>query len=278
MPNLLTVDVEDWFQVENFSSYISHADWGNMELRVNKNIDLILSLLSKHNTKATFFVLGWVAERLPELIVKISKEGHEISCHGFNHSLTYELENEYLENDILTSKRLLESITGTNIIGYRAPSFTISESLLQVLDKLNFHYDSSLFYSHINKNYGKVKHIKKNPKKVFKIRKNLYEFPMSSYSLMGFNVPWSGGFMFRAMPFFMYKRGMDTISKPSDYFLFYIHPWEFDLTQPRVKEASLSQKFKHYYNIKNTMLKFELLLSSKNFCSINCYLKNCPKL
>ena len=109
MPNLLTIDVEDWFQVENFSSYITRADWENMELRINKNIDLILSLLGKYNTHATFFVLGWVAEKLPELIKKISLNGHEIACHGFNHSLTYNLKNEYLEIDILTSKKLLEN-------------------------------------------------------------------------------------------------------------------------------------------------------------------------
>jgi polysaccharide deacetylase family protein (PEP-CTERM system associated) len=278
MPNLLTIDVEDWFQVENFSGYIIRSDWDNMELRINKNIDLILELLNRCNTKATFFVLGWIAERLPELIKKISNEGHEIACHGFNHSLTYKLKNEYLENDILTSKKLLESITGTEIVGYRAPSFTISESLLEVLAKLNFHYDSSLFYSHINKNYGRMEDIKTPPKNMFRIRTNLYEFPMSSYTLIGFNIPWSGGFMFRAVPFFMYKKGIEMISKQSDYFLFYIHPWEFDLNQPRVNKASISQKFKHYYNIKNTLTKFERLLNSKNFCSINHYLINCPKL
>lgn len=278
MPNLITIDVEDWFQVENFSSYITHSQWDSMELRINKNIDLILELLNKNNTKATFFVLGWIAERLPELIKKISMENHEIACHGFNHSLTYNLKNEYLENDILTSKKLLESITGNEVIGYRAPSFTITKNLLEVLCKMNFQYDSSLFHSHINKNYGKLNDIKTPPKCMFKIRTNLYEFPMSSYTAMGVNIPWSGGFMFRAVPFFIYKKGIEIISKQSDYFLFYIHPWEFDLYQPRVSKANFSQKFKHYYNIRNTFSKFEILLKSRKFCSINHYLINCPKL
>ena len=278
MPNLLTIDVEDWFQVENFSSYITRADWENMELRINKNIDLILSLLGKYNTHATFFVLGWVAEKLPELIKKISLNGHEIACHGFNHSLTYNLKNEYLENDILTSKKLLENITGNVVLGYRAPSFTITNVLLEVLCKLNFQYDSSLFHSHINKNYGKISDIKTPPKKMFKIKTNLYEFPLSSFTVMGVNIPWSGGFMFRAVPFYLFQKGLDIIAKKSDYFLFYIHPWEFDLNQPRVNKANYSQKLKHYYNIKNTLSKFEQLLSSRKFCSINQFLINCPKL
>jgi len=276
MNYLLTIDVEDWFQVRNFSNYISMAEWSTMEVRIHRNMDVILNLLNKHNTKATFFVLGWLAEKEPDLILKIYKEGHEIACHSYSHSDSFDLNYTELKNDIVLSKNILESITNSPIIGYRAPSFSISTELLNILSDLNFTYDSSLFVSDMNLNYGKLSSLKRPPQKKFVIKNDLLEFPLSSYRMLGLNIPWSGGFMFRAIPYWLYKNGMKSIYKTGEYFMFYIHPWEFDSSQPFVQRAKVNEKVKHYYNVKKTFAKFDNLLQLQNFGSINNHLKNCP--
>lgn len=270
MKSYLSIDVEDWFQVDNFKDFIYNNEWSRMEYRLEKNIESILNILNKKNTKATFFVLGWVAERDPKLVMRIFDEGHEIACHGYSHTNSLILKYRELKDDISKSKKILEDIIQKKVIGFRAPSFSITSQLLDILVELKFEYDSSLFSSDLNSKYGKIQDIGV-PRKDFKINKDLFEFPLSTNSKLGLNIPWSGGFMFRALPYFIFEKGMNKILKKNNYYLFYIHPWEFDISQPKVHKARMNQKLKHYYNIKTTMMKFERLIHSRNFCPINSY-------
>ena len=153
---LLTFDVEEWFQVENLKSAISKNDWNNKQSSVVKNSEKILNLLSKHNIKATFFILGWVAERNPDLIKKIKEKGHEIASHGYGHDLTYQLTDDALKKDLSHSKKLLEDITAETISGYRAPSFSIDDRVIKMLAELGYKYDSSFNPFKLNKRYGSI--------------------------------------------------------------------------------------------------------------------------
>jgi len=266
---LLSFDVEDWFHVHNFSDYIDSSSWHTMEYRVNENIDLILKLLDENNVKATFFVLGWVAEIHPALVKKIYTEGHEIASHGYSHRLSFTLSKSELKEDIYKAKAILENVTGEEISGFRAPSFTISEVLIELLTEFNFKYDSSFLVSVINKNYGKLKGYDTIPIKNFQLNDKLTEFPLNSISLAGLKLPWSGGAVFRAVPFNIFRTVMNKVLEKNNYYLFYMHPWEFDTMQPVLKNIKFHHKVKHYYNIDKTLNKFKLLLDNYNFKPIN---------
>ncbi|MFZ0389045.1 MAG: polysaccharide deacetylase family protein, partial [Calditrichia bacterium] len=153
---ILSFDIEEWFQVENLKGSIQREDWDNRHSSVEQNTDKILALLDEHGIPATFFILGWIAERHPEMVRKISDAGYEIGCHGYNHDLTFQLEDKQLCRDIQISKKLLEDITGKDIHGYRAPSFSINDRVIDHLRKMNFLYDSSLNPFKLNERYGKI--------------------------------------------------------------------------------------------------------------------------
>jgi polysaccharide deacetylase family protein (PEP-CTERM system associated) len=268
MQQLLSIDVEDWFQVENLKDAIDHSSWGERLSRVERNISLILELLNERNCKATFFILGWIAERYPELIKKIYNEGHEIACHGYNHELVYKLDKEQFKNDVRRAQGILQDITGNRIIGYRAPSFSITDWAIDILIDMGFKYDSSLFQTIARGRYGKLDKYKIPSAPIFKVRNDFYQVMLSSLDVYGLKIPWAGGFYFRVTPYQIFKSGIKKILKNKGAYLFYIHPWEFDPEQPRIKNIKLNYQFRHYTNLNKTEVKFKKLLSDFNFAPI----------
>lgn len=264
MINGLSFDIEDWFQVENLRSACPLEKWDGYELRVEHNTDILLDLLSRHNYRATFFILGWVAERRPNLVRKIASQGHEVASHGYNHEIIYKLTPESFRRDLARSKKILEDICGEPVTGYRAPNFSITESSLWAIDilkELGFSYDSSIFPSSFHDRYG-CDGI--NDSRFFQFKNGLFEFPMTVYKIGNFCFPLGGGAYFRVMPYFIFKALLKKINKEGQRFIFYLHPWELDKGQPRVK-VGLQYSLRHYTNIDKTERKLERLLSDFQF-------------
>lgn len=275
---IITVDVEDWFQVENFKTSISFTDWTNKELRVDKNTYYLLDFFDKYKIKATFFILGWIAKRIPGLVNEIHLRGHEVASHGYNHLLCTELSNKDLKKDLIDSKELLEDIIGLPVNGYRAPSFSINDHILKVVKDCGYLYDSSFNSFSVHKRYGKVDLIR-NIKKgiVSKVSDNLYELPISNLKLFNLILPWGGGGYFRIIPLPLFKMGVREILKREQTYLFYLHPWEIDHEQPRVKEALGLFKIRHYMNLNKTLSKLSSFIEDfKECCFVTCrqYLDN----
>ena len=272
MKTLLSVDVEDWFQVDNLKQAITRNSWNKRISRVERNVDIILKALDDHKSNATFFILGWIAERYPNLVREIHSQGHEIACHGYNHDLVYSLSPEKFSEDAGRTKNLLEDIIGERILGYRAPNFSITDWAIDVLISLGFKYDSSLFLTVAHNRYGKLKDYRIPSNNIFKLKDNFYQVMLSSIDLLGNKIPWAGGFYFRFIPYWIFKRGIDNILKKRGIYIFYIHPWEFDPGQPWIKNISLQYKFRHYTNLKKTELKFVSMLKDFNFIPIRSIL------
>lgn len=263
--NYLTIDVEDYFQVAAFEKEIQPREWDTFESRVVENTHCLLRLLSRFNCKATFFVVGWIAERYPSLIREIHLEGHSIGCHSYLHQKIYTMSPEGFREDTQKAKSILEDIVGDTVFGYRAPSYSItSNSLwaLDILEELGFTFDSSIFPIH-HDNYG----IPDAPRFEYILPgKKLKEYPISTVRFFGKNIPVSGGGYFRLFPYwltrFFLKRINQVEHKP---FMFYLHPWEVDPGQPRMRNISQRSKFRHYNNLDKTSHRLEKLLGDFNF-------------
>ncbi len=279
---LLTFDVEDWFQVENFKQYIEFSTWNFFELRVEKNTEKILDLLDAFpfKPKATFFILGWIAEKLPHLVRQIHERGHEVASHGFNHHLCSHSTPQSLMQDLISSKALLEDLTGQQIHGYRAPSFAINDEILNTISQAGYTYDSSYNSFSAHGRYGTIDLSQASPQNAcYKINHNFFELPISNIKIQNKILPLGGGGYFRLFPFFLFKLGMKSVLKKDNAFIFYAHPWEFDPSQPRVEQASTGFKFRHYINLDKTESKVKSLLESfsdHNFITcIDHIRKNC---
>lgn len=268
MKSLLSIDVEDWFQVENLKQAIRRESWELNVSRIERNINLILDLLKQNNTKATFFVLGWIAKRYPLLIKNIFKEGHEIGCHGYNHDLLRSLSHDKFYEDVFNAKKILEDIIGEKVVGYRAPSFSITDWALDILKSLGFQYDSSYFPIAIHNRYGKLNGFKDSNNSILEIRRDFYQVTLSYVSLSKLKLPWAGGLYFRLIPYNIFKFGVNKILNQKDYYLFYIHPWEFDPEQPKIKDINLNYRLRHYINLNKTERKFKRLLNDFQFTPI----------
>jgi peptidoglycan-N-acetylglucosamine deacetylase len=350
---LLTVDVEDWFQVENFKPWIPYSSWESCELRAERNTHRILDLLdeascqrsaigvqlskqpasgfqnpastenpafdsnpqqatcnmqlvsdhgqpttrnlpTKDSPKATFFVLGWLAERLPHLIHEIQARGHEVASHGYHHELCSSQSLRDLERDLFDSKNLLEDTIGAPVYGYRAPSFSATNDMLKIIQQSGYLYDSSYNSFSPHGRYGKMSFNGKkrngiailiNEESILKNRK-FYELPISNLQFFlfptlgnlgeltqfrSFSLPWGGGAYFRLLPSIFFRFGMRAILKQQRAYLFYFHPWELDPGQPRVQQASACSKFRHYSNLARTTLKLSSLLRKFSYCQfITC--------
>lgn len=248
----LSIDLEDWFQVYNFSKIISFDDWDKQEHRLEKNTHKVLDILDANDTKATFFVLGWNAERFPSLIKEIHKRGHEIASHGYSHRLVYHMSPEEFADDLDKSIKSIKNACGVKPIGYRAPSFSIVKKNLWALDILKekgFEYDSSMVPIK-HPDYG----IKGIPNKPFSIR-GIKEIPLSTT----YGLPVGGGY-FRTYPYFLTKH----LLKQNKHAVFYIHPWEFDPGMPR-HNLPLMKKFRHYNGLSSTEGKFRRLVEEVGF-------------
>jgi polysaccharide deacetylase family protein (PEP-CTERM system associated) len=261
--NGISFDVEDWFQVENLKEVISCDEWECCDLRVIQNTRKILQILERHNTRATFFILGWVAERCPGLVKEIADAGHEIASHGYAHELVYNQTPDEFKKDLLQSKDILETITGNPVFGYRAPSFSITPDSIWALDilrDLGFSYDSSVFPTSFHNRYG-FNGTSCNP---FRHSNGLVEIPLSTYRFCGANFPLGGGGYFRLFPYACFRHLCRRLQARGKGIVFYLHPWELDPDQPR-KNIRFNYRLRHYVNLQKTEKRLEKLLSEFSF-------------
>jgi polysaccharide deacetylase family protein (PEP-CTERM system associated) len=265
--NAFTVDVEDYFQVAALAPAIDRASWAQRESRVERNTGVLLDLLSERGINGTFFVLGWIAERHPQLIRRIAAAGHEIACHGFSHQLIYEQTPEEFREETTRSKRTLEELSGRAVNGYRAASFSITRRSLWALDvliDLGFKYDSSIFPIRHDR-YGIPGANPRPAALTAPSGRTLVEFPMSAASYLGVKVPVSGGGYFRLLPYSVTRSGLRQINEAGGRpFTFYLHPWEVDPDQPRVRVGWFS-RFRHYNNLHRCEPRLRRLLQDFRF-------------
>lgn len=257
--NALTIDVEDYFQVSAFAPHIPRTDWEIHECRVERNVDCILKMLDDHNTKATFFTLGWVAERYPEVIKRIVANGHELASHGYGHERASDQTPDGFFSDIQVAKLILEDLAGYEVKGYRAPSFSIGAKNLwafECLERAGYQYSSSI-YPIRHDHYG-MPDAPRHPHKVG----NLLEIPATTLRFFDRNWPASGGGYFRLMPYGLSRwmiRRVNSVDKlPA---VFYFHPWEIDSDQPRIPNVGAKTRFRHYVNIDRMEHRLRRLLA-----------------
>jgi polysaccharide deacetylase family protein (PEP-CTERM system associated) len=271
MKHAMTVDVEDYFQVAAFAPNIRYDDWEKWPMRVEANTHAILDLFEQKQIQATFFVLGWVAERCPTLVKEIQSRGHEIACHGMTHQLVYAQKPEIFREETFKSKALLEEITGEAVNGYRAASYSVTPKSLWAIETLidaGFTYDSSIFPVHHDR-YGMPGAPLNIHTAITENDKQITEFPLTSAQFMGRRLPVAGGGYFRIYPYWftraMLKRAAREVEQP---FIFYLHPWEVDPGQPRIPGASALSRFRHYTNLKRCMPRLEQLVSDFEFTTV----------
>jgi len=277
---LLTFDIEDWFQVENFKPYIPFSSWSKFELRVEKNVHIILDLLdsipcstaalfncsTQKVPRGTFFVLGWLAERLPHLVREIKSRGHEVASHGYSHKLCNAQNISEVKKDLEKSRKLLEDILGSPIYGYRAPNFSINEEVLMAIAEAGYIYDSSYNSYRLNKRYGQIRLFNNHNGFPYKIFDSFYEFPIGNLKIGNRVLHWGGGGYFRLMPINIFISGVKRILKNNGIYMLYLHPWEFDPDQPKMLQISNFLKFRHYFNLEKTSNKFQIFLNYFNKC------------
>jgi polysaccharide deacetylase family protein (PEP-CTERM system associated) len=262
LPNAMSVDVEDYFQVSAFDNRISRSEWDQMPSRIARNIDQVLGLFSEYDAKATFFTLGWVADRHPNVIKQIASEGHEIASHGYEHTRVGQLGRDKFFEDVCRTRKILEDVSGKPVVGYRAPSFSIGTDSLwahDVLSEAGYEYSSSVFpISHDH--YG----LPAAPRFPFRLSESeLLEVPPSTLRMFGRNWPCAGGGFFRLLPLAYSKWAMNRINRyESMPGIFYFHPWELDPEQPRVEGISRKASFRHYVNLDKFEGRMAAMLSS----------------
>lgn len=266
--HILTVDVEDYFQVSAFENIVNRTSWDSLEHRVEHNTHKILDLFSEHNAKATFFVLGWVAERYPSIVNRIVSEGHELASHGHSHQRLTSLTQAQAFADIKKSKDILEDLSGQLITGYRAPSFSINSSniwIYDILKQLNFSYSSST-YPIKHDLYGEPSW----PRAAYRTEQGILEIPVSTLKLGNKNYPIAGGGYYRLLPYWLNKHAINHFIKNEQQpYMFYFHPWEIDPKQPRFKHASNKSKLRHYTNLTIMEEKIVKLLRLYNWQSVS---------
>ena len=250
--NAMTVDVEDYFQVSAFATHIPRESWETIPCRVERNIDRILALLDEKQAKATFFTLGWIAERYPAMVKHIVSNGHELASHGWAHQRVSDQEPQEFLDDIVRSKALLEDISGQKVLGYRAPSFSIGSKTLWALDLLEeagYRYSSSI-YPIQHDHYG----MPDAPRFAFYPKNNggLLELPVTTVRLFKRNIPAGGGGYFRLWPYTFSHWLLQRINHLEKHSaIFYFHPWEIDYEQPRQQGINTKTKFRHYFNLRH---------------------------
>lgn len=270
MINALTIDVEDYFQVTAFERHIKPDQWDTYPLRVVDNTLRILDMLDEYELQATFFVLGWVAERRPALVREISRRGHEIACHGYGHQLIYRLSQREFRADVSKAKAILEDLCGERVNGYRAPSYSITAKSLWALDILveeGFSYDSSIFP--ITHDIYGIPGGKRFPHEISTHAGNIHEFPITTFPLkLGWwqsQMPIAGGGYLRLFPAPMVAWAIQAINtREKQPAIIYFHPWEIDPQQPRIK-AGIKSRFRHYLNLGRMELKIRYLLNNFRF-------------
>lgn len=275
MINAFTIDVEEHFQVTAFADIVGMASWSDHESRVVRNTRVLLESLSKRGTRGTFFILGWIAKHHPQLIREIAGAGHEIASHGMNHQLIYNQSPEKFREETRSAKHLLEDLCQIPVIGYRAATYSITRRSLWALDILaeeGFLYDSSIFPMRHDR-YGipdakLVPHLMETTK-----GHRLIEFPISVLRHKGLTLPVAGGGYFRIFPYSVTRWGLKKLNASGQEFVFYIHPWEIDPAQPRIADASLLSRFRHYCNLDRCHARLESLLNDFAFAPMQTILE-----
>jgi len=259
--NAMTIDVEDYFQVSAFAPHIARSRWDQLPCRIERNMEKILLILDENNVKATFFTLGWIAERYPQIVRDIIDNGHELASHGYNHLRASDQSQDEFREDISSSKKLLEDLGGQSVIGYRAPSFSIGKNNLWALESLleaGYSYSSSIYpIQHDHYGMPDAPRFKFNPL----VDCELVEVPPTTVNFFGRNFPASGGGYFRLMPYSLSRWLMKRVNHTDQQScIFYFHPWEIDHEQPRQDNIGIKTRFRHYVNLARTENRIRLLL------------------
>lgn len=262
--NILSFDIEDWYNCDFIST---DFEWDKHEVRIYEGVDRILDELATRNLKGTFFCLGWLAEKHPEIIRKIHTQGHHIGCHSYQHELSFRFDRDGFKEDTLKAKKLIEGVIGESINAFRAPGFSITEQnvwALEVLSELGFEYDCSLFPA--KHDYGGFSSYGKAEPTILNLPngKQLKEFPMNVHHVLGKNIVFSGGGFFRFFPYQLIKYW----SSKSFYLMTYFHPRDFDPDQPVIQALPLARKFKSYVGLSTSFTKFQKLLNDFEFLSV----------
>lgn len=273
--NALTIDVEDYFQVAALAEAVRYDDWDSMEYRVEANTDRILALFEEADVKATFFTLGWVAERSPKLVKRIADAGHEVASHGYSHQLIYNQTPDVFREETRRSKAILEEILGRAVTGYRAASYSITNQsrwALDILAEEGFIWDSSIFPVRHDR-YG----MPGTPRWPHRLTTDkgyeLAEFPLSTLNLPGYTLPIAGGGYFRLFPYWFSAWGLGSINRQGQPFVFYLHPWEVDPAQPRL-DVKWFSRFRHYNNLDVCEKRLAQLLERFRFTTMSHVLQN----
>jgi len=267
--NAMTVDVEDYFHVSVFDGIVPRAEWARMESRVERNSERLLDIFDEFGVRSTFFVLGWVAERYPTLVQTIARRGHEVASHGYAHRLIYDQTPAAFADDVRRAKQILEDASGSRVVGYRAPSYSITPRSLWALDVLlqeGYEYDSSIFPIKHDR-YG-IPISDRRPYRIERSMGTLLEVPGSTTRIGPLNLPIAGGGYFRILPYSWARWGIARLNRlerrPA---VFYIHPWEIDPGQPRLPVGRLG-RFRHYRNLDQTEQRLRQLLKDFRFDSL----------
>jgi len=269
--NAFTVDVEDFYQVSAFEKFIPRSEWENYPQRILESLPRILDLTAEMQTRGTFFILGWQAEKHPGLVRSIADAGHEIGFHSFSHSLIYEMEPEMFREELRRGKAILEDLTGRKVEAFRAPSFSITKKSLWALDILaeeGFRYDSSIFPIYHDR-YG----IPDAPREIHQRMTSgglIWEFPPTASALGPVNLPVSGGGYFRLYPYALTRHFLKKMNrKEKRPFIFYVHPWEVDPEQPRLPFGSRAVQFRHRVGLGRNLAKLRKLLRDFSFGTLS---------
>jgi polysaccharide deacetylase family protein (PEP-CTERM system associated) len=264
--NAMTIDVEDYFHVSAFDGVVPRHQWDRFETRVCANTDRLLAIFDEYRVRATFFILGWVAERHPDLVRRVAAQGHEIASHGYAHRLVYDQTPKAFRDDVRRAKALLESTAGVPVLGFRAPSYSITARSLWALDILieeGHAYDTSIFPIHHDR-YG-IPLSARHPYWIQRPAGSLLEIPGSTLRWQGVNLPFGGGGYFRLLPYAWTRWGIARLNthegRPA---VFYLHPWEIDPGQPRLQTSTLGG-LRHYGNLDKTEARLRRLLSECSF-------------
>jgi len=264
--NVMSIDVEDWFSVENMRGFIAREDWDKLESRVERNIARLLDLFAARQIEATFFVLGWIAERHPDMVREIARRGHEVATHGYSHNMLTRMTPEEFEADLARSLEMLARAGVSNVLGFRAPTFSVTRKTLWAVDVLKSRglaYDSSVFPIGIHPDYG----IADAPLTPHQYPNGIWELPMSCAEIFGKRIPCSGGGYFRLFPYPVMRTLLRRTNAQGRSVVFYLHPWEIDPEQPRVEALPRMKRFRHYNNLERTYARLERLLGDFRFTS-----------
>lgn len=274
LPSALTVDVEDYFQVSAFEHRISRSDWDSIPSRVESSTDRLLELFDDAGVRGTFFVLGWVAERFPRLVRRIRGAGHELASHGYWHQLVYNITPEAFREDLTRARDAIEQAADVCVTAYRAPSFSIGHRSLWALDilaEIGFTVDSSIFPIRHDR-YG-MPEARLEPHYIATAAGVITEFPPSVWQLGRLNLPIAGGGYFRLYPLSVTLRGIAAVAASQRPFMFYLHPWEIDPEQPRIRTIEWRRRWRHRVGLRRTESKLRGLLKSVKFDTLSATLE-----